>query len=151
MAYFRDEPHLLEAYKAGVDECISKPIGIPLLQAKVTSWLRRSWTVPAESLDSLQAGLLRLDPACRHISFGNGTAVKLTNLEFRLLNLLMSHPNQILPSSLIVDRVWGYSGNGDSILLKNLVYRLRRKLEENPSQPRYLQTANGEGYVFCLD
>jgi len=144
----RNEAHILEAYRAGVDECITKPIGPSLFLAKVRAWLRRSWTVPAEILDSLQVGDLRLDPARREVITATGSAVKLSNLEFRLLHLLMSHRGQVLVSDAIIVRVWGYAGGGDSTLLKNVVYRLRRKIEPDPSQPRYIQTVAGGGYTF---
>lgn len=144
----RHEAHLLEAYQAGVDECIVKPISPSLFLAKVKSWLRRSWTVPAEALNGVQAGDLQLDPARRELITATGSVVKLTNLEFRLLHLLMSHRGQVLDSNLIIDRVWGYTGGGNSVLLKNVVYRLRRKVEPDPSQPRYIQTATGERYTF---
>ncbi len=144
----RDETHMLEAYRAGVDECVVKPVSPSLFMAKVRAWLRRAWTVPAEALDNVQAGTLCLDPARREVSMESGSVVKLTNLEFRVLHLLMCHRGQVLPSDLIVDRVWGYIGEGDSVLLKNVVYRLRRKIEPDSSEPRYLQTVAGEGYVF---
>jgi DNA-binding response OmpR family regulator len=144
----RDETHLLEAYRAGVDECVVKPVSPSLFLAKVRAWLRRSWTVPAKALNNVQAGMLCLDPARREVTTDSGSAIKLTNLEFRVLHLLMCHRSQVLPSDLIVDRVWGCAGGGDSVLLKNVVYRLRRKIEPDASQPRYLQTVAGEGYVF---
>jgi two-component system response regulator RegX3 len=144
----RDEGHTLAAYQAGVDECVVKPVSPSVFLAKVRVWLRRSWTVPARALETVQAGRLCLDPARRQLVTEGGSIVKLTNLEFRVLHLLMSHPGQVLPSDLIVDRVWGYNGGGDQVLLKNVVYRLRRKMEPDPGDPRYLQTVAGEGYVF---
>jgi len=146
----RDERHTLEAYRAGVDECVFKPVSRSLFIAKVWAWLRRSWTVPAEALDSVQVGRMRLDPARRRV-ITETAAVKLTNLEFGVLHLLMCHRGQVLPSSLIVERVWGCGAEGDTVLLKNVIYRLRRKLEPDCSQPRYLQTVAGEGYVFYPD
>jgi DNA-binding response OmpR family regulator len=77
-----------------------------------------------------------------------GSAVKLTNLEFRLLHLLMAHPGQVLEAGVIIDRVWGYPDTGDSVLLKNLVYRLRQKVEPEPGEPRYIGTVAGVGYAF---
>ncbi|MCA9898504.1 MAG: response regulator transcription factor [Ardenticatenaceae bacterium] len=144
----QDESVLLDAYEAGIDECIVKPISHRLFTAKITAWLRRSWTVPTEALDHLQFDALRLDSAQRQIVIGQDAAIKLTNLEFRVLHLLMSHRGQVLDTNVIVDRVWGHTGNGDSILLKNVIYRLRRKIEANPSHPRLLQTVPGEGYTF---
>jgi two-component system response regulator RegX3 len=144
----RDEMHMLAAYQAGVDECVVKPVSPSLFVAKMRAWLRRSWSVPARALQKIPAGTLCLDPAKREVATESGSSVKLSNLEFRVLHLLMSHPGQVLPSDLIVDRVWGYPGGGDSVLLKNVVYRLRRKIEPDASEPRYLQTVAGEGYVF---
>lgn len=144
----RDETHMLEAYRAGVDECVVKSVSPALFMAKVRAWLRRSWTVPANALDDVQVGGLCLDPAQRMVTNESGSVVKLTNLEFRVLHLLMRHRGQVLPSDLIVDRVWGCAGGGDHVLLKNVVYRLRRKIEPEPRRPRYLQTVAGEGYVF---
>jgi DNA-binding response OmpR family regulator len=145
---YRDEAYMLRAYQAGADECVVKPVGPPLFVAKVRAWMRRSWTVPASALDRLEGGDLCLDPARREVTVGNGPVVKLTNLEFRVLHLLMSHRGQVLLTGLIVDRVWGSAGTGDSVVLKNVVYRLRRKIEPDATHPRYLQTAAGEGYVF---
>jgi len=146
----QDESLLLEAYKAGIDECILKPISHRLFIAKITAWLRRSWTIPTEALDHLQVEDLRLDPTLRQIIIGEGSIIKLTNLEFRVLHLLMNHRGQVIDTNIIVDRVWGHTGNGDSILLKNVIYRLRRKIETDPSRPRYLQTLAGEGYTFQI-
>jgi DNA-binding response OmpR family regulator len=143
-----DETLIVEGYEAGADEVIAKPISARLFMLKVKAWLRRSWTVPTSMLSSFQVGDLRLDPAHRQLMTQSGKAIKLTSLEFRLLHLVMSHPNQLLASSLIIDRVWGSAGGGDSTLLKNVVYRLRRKIEPDPSQPRYLQAVAGEGYIF---
>ncbi len=146
-----NEAHLLQAYQAGVDECVVKPIGPRLLLAKVKAWLRRSWTLPAEALNGLQMADLRLDPVKREVVREDGSPVKLTNLEFRLLHLLMSQPGQVLEPDVIVARVWGHSGEGDSVLLKNLVYRLRRKIEPDPSHPQYIETVSGTGYTFRAD
>jgi DNA-binding response OmpR family regulator len=146
-----DEAHLLRAYEAGADECILKPISPRLMLSKVLAWQRRAWTVPAEALDSLVAADVQLDPARRELVTAGDVSVKLTNLEFRLLHLLMSHPGRPLETNLIVERVWGYEGDGEGALLKNLVYRLRRKIEPDPSHPRYLHMVAGEGYGFQCD
>ena len=143
----RNEGYLVTAYEAGVDECVIKPVGPSLFLAKVRAWLRRAWMVPAAALQTLAAGPFHLDPVHRAVTLEDGSTAKLTNLEFRLLHLLMSQPGRALPANLIIDRVWGYRG-GDSNILKNLVYRLRRKVEPDHSQPRHIQTGPGSGYLF---
>lgn len=151
LPFHSDEPHLLQAYEAGVDECIVKPVSPRLLLAKVSAWQRRAWTVPTEALDCLQVADLHLDPASRQLVTAGGRPTKLTNLEFRLLHLLMSHAGRPLDTNLIVERVWSHEGNGEGVPLENLVDRLRRKIERDPSQPRYIQMVAGEGYAFQSD
>ena len=144
----REESHLLGAYRAGVDECIVKPVSPSLFLAKVHVWLSRSWCIPVQALDDLERGPLYLDATQQEVSLAGEEHIRLTHLEFRVLYLLMSHPNQVLSSDLIAGRVWGQSGEGDSVLVKNVVYRLRRKIEPDPSEPRHLQTVRGRGYLF---
>lgn len=143
-----NETHILEAYQAGVDECVVKPISPALFLVKAKAWLRRSWSMPAESLDLLQVGRLRLDPTRRLVTTEDEQTINLTNLEFRLLHLLMTHPGWVLTTEDIVQKVWGYYGNGDSNLLKNVIYRLRRKIDPDPANPRFIHTEAGLGYKF---
>ncbi len=144
----RDEEFVLEAYQAGVDECIPTSIDPRVFLAKVRVWLRHAWTVATASLDNVQVGQLQLDPERRQITLPNGSVIRLTNLEFRLLHLLMAHPGKVMETNLIVDRVWGYTGEDESVVLKNMIYRLRRKIEPDPTQPTFIKTIPGEGYTF---
>ena len=141
------ETQILEAYEAGVDEVVVKPISPPIFLAKILSWARRSWIMPMDELELVKAGSHRLDPTRRCIIDSNGTDVKLTNLEFRLLPLLMSRPGHIFNAEDIIETIWGEYGHGDHVLLKNVVYRLRRKIESDPAHPVFLQTWSG-GYSF---
>jgi DNA-binding response OmpR family regulator len=141
------ETQILEAYHAGVDDVVVKPISPPVFLAKILAWGRRSWTVPVDTLNLINAGKHRLEPARRCLIQSDGSAVKLTNLEFRLLHLLMSRPGYIFGADEIVQSIWGGYGNGDQVLLKNVVYRLRKKIEADPGHPVLLQTWQG-GYSF---
>ena len=141
------ETQILEAYTAGVDEVVVKPISPAIFLAKIVAWVRRSWTVPVDGLSLVKAGKHRLDPARRCLIDPSGVEIKLTNLEFRLLHLLMSRPTYVFSAEEIIQSIWGGFGNGDQVLLKNVVYRLRRKIEADPSRPALLQTWQG-GYSF---
>ncbi|HLO14116.1 MAG TPA: response regulator transcription factor [Anaerolineales bacterium] len=141
------ETQILEAYAAGVDEVVVKPISPAIFLAKILAWTRRSWTMPVDGLSLVKAGKHRLDPTRRCMIDPDGLEIKLTNLEFRLLHLLMSRPGFVFSAEDIVEAIWGGYGNGDQVLLKNVVYRLRRKIEANPGQPVLLQTGQG-GYSF---
>jgi DNA-binding response OmpR family regulator len=137
------------AYAAGADECIPKPVSAAVLLAKVRAWLRHRWTLRAESLQPLQAGGLRLDPARREVSVTEGATVRLSVLEFRLLYLLMSQPGHVLPPDVLVTRVWGPAGGGDRRQLKHVVQHLRRRIEPNPRRPRLIRAVREQGYVFA--
>jgi len=141
------ETQILEAYAAGVDEVVIKPISPPIFLAKIMAWVRRSWTVQVEELSLVKAGKHKLDPARRCLIDPDGLEIKLTNLEFRLLLLLMSRPSHVFSVDDIIQSIWGGYGSGDQVLLKNVVYRLRRKIEADPSHPLLLQTGLG-GYSF---
>ena len=141
------ETQILEAYAAGVDEVVVKPISPAIFLAKIVAWVRRSWTLPVDGLSLVKAGKHRLDPTRRCLIDPNEQEIKLTNLEFRLLHLLMSRPAFVFSAEDIIQSIWGGFGSGDQVLLKNVVYRLRRKIEVDPGHPTLLQTWQG-GYSF---
>jgi DNA-binding response OmpR family regulator len=141
------ETEILEAYQAGVDDVVVKPVSPAIFLAKILAWMRRSWTVPLTNLSLLKAGKYRLDPGRRSLFNPDGAEIRLTNLEFRLLHLLMSRPGFVFSLEEIIESIWGGYGNGDHVMLKNVVYRLRRKIEEDPGRPLFLRTGPG-GYSF---
>ncbi len=141
------ETEILEAYMAGADDVVVKPVSPAIFLAKILAWGRRSWTVPIDNLSLVKAGKHRLDPSRRCMIDPDGMEIRLTNLEFRLLHLLMSRPGFVFSLEEIIESIWGGYGNGDQALLKNVVYRLRKKIEEDPSRPLFLQTGQG-GYSF---
>lgn len=139
-----NEAEILEAYRIGVDECVVKPISPAIFLAKITAWARRSWSQP---LSLVRTGKLRLDPARRCAIDPNGREIRLTNLEFRLLYLLMTRPGYVFRTEEILEAVWGSGRRSDQTLLKNMIYRLRRKLEDESLDPALIQTRLG-GYCF---
>jgi DNA-binding response OmpR family regulator len=141
------ETIILEAYRAGVDEVVVKPISPMIFQAKVLAWARRSWTVPMAGLNTLKAGGHHLDPVKRCLVDPAGTEIKLTNLEFNLLHLLMGRSGQVCTTEELIHSIWGTFENGDHILVRNVVYRLRKKIEIDPAHPIYLLTWP-KGYSF---
>jgi DNA-binding response OmpR family regulator len=142
-----NESHSLEAYQAGVDDCIIKPISPALFLAKIKVWLHHSWKVQVENLDRLTIGDYTLEPA-KHLLLGSdGRKIHLSNLEFRVLYLFMTHPNQPFTSEEIIEQVWGFCSEGSSALVKNVIYRLRKKVEPDPNEARYIRTETG-GYLF---
>ena len=147
----RTEEHILEAYKAGVDDCMLKPVSPSLFQAKIKVWLRHSVGPSTDNLNPLKVGTLQLFPSEKMVMLKNGGAAHLTNLELRLLYYLMNRPGQIVTIEELNQRVWGYTAEADNTMLKNVVYRLRRKIEADPAKPLIIQTVSGAGYRLAAE
>lgn len=142
-----NETLAVRALEAGVDDCLYKPLNPRFLLAKLQAWLRRSSMAPLEILVEADTPSFHLDNIRRRLVHSSGQVVRLTNLEFRLLYILMSSPGEVFESMLLAQRIWGYS-EADTTLLKNVVYRLRRKIEPNPGDPQFLLSVAGVGYTF---
>jgi DNA-binding response OmpR family regulator len=138
----------VELLEAGADLVVAKPYSVRFFIAQIRALLRRSAGLPFFSLPNITQGDLVLNPADHTVTVGDSEAKHLTQLEFRLLYMLMTHVGQIVPSERIVEHVWGYSGEGNRELVRGLVQRLRSKVEPNPRSPRYILTEPGIGYYF---
>jgi DNA-binding response OmpR family regulator len=144
----RNDEFVLDAYRAGVDDCIPKPVSPSLFQAKVKVWLRRFGSIAVDALDPISVGGLQLFPSEKIAVLKNGSMVQLTKMELRLLYYLMSRSGYTVAIEELNRRVWGYNKELDSTMLKNMVYRLRRKIETDPANPQLIQTVAGVGYKF---
>jgi len=136
---------------AGADLILTRPVSPRVLANYARVLLRRVETVPSFMLGALELDEITLDPATRTVTLKDQEPRRLTHLEFRLLYVLMNNREQVVPTDVIVDRVWGYDGGGDRELVRGLISRLRRKLDPDPDQPRFIQTITGIGYMFTLE
>ena len=129
----------------GADDYLAKPFSPKTLLARVRALLRRAGV---ERPAPLSSGDIVFDVEMQSVRVRGGAPARLTNLEARLLQLLLANGGHTLPLDRLTSHVWGDRGLGDRQLLKQLVHRLRRKIEEDPSSPRYLVTVSGVGYAL---
>jgi DNA-binding response OmpR family regulator len=141
-----DENDIIEGLKTGADDYIIKPFSPRQLVARAEAVLRRSGKYIGTP-GQVKAGTITLDPLRCEIHLDDQNTVRLTRLECRLLETLMIHRGQVLPTDTLIDHIWGIDG-GDPAMLKQLVYRLRRKLNEEAGNSLLLETIPGIGY--CL-
>jgi DNA-binding response OmpR family regulator len=142
------EAEIAGVLSAGADLVLAKPVAPKVLAAYSQTVLRRTGGIPAFALPVLDLGEVVLNPSARTVKVGQREPQRLTQLEFRLLYILMTNRDQVIPSEVIVERVWGYTGTGSRELVRNLVSRLRSKLEPDPGKPRFIHTLSGLGYQF---
>ncbi len=143
-----DEQEQATLLQAGADVILQLPVGPKLLMAYIQTLIRRSQSPVTTLLPLIDLGKIVLNPASRTVQVQDQPNQTLTQLEFRLLYLLMTHPGQVMPPDVIVDRVWGYGESGSKELVRGLVSRVRAKIEPNPGEPIFIHTLPGVGYLF---
>jgi DNA-binding response OmpR family regulator len=132
----------------GADVLLTRPVSGRFLGAQARALLRRSSGIPSFVLPTLAADGFSLDPSARTITIEEGEPQRLTQLEFRLLYILMTNRGQVVPTEILIERVWGYTGEGNRELVRGLISRLRHKLEPDPNNPSLFETISGVGYRF---
>lgn len=140
------EEDQVEALDLGADDYLTKPFSPRTLLARVRALLRRS--AGEEKSAPVSSGDFALDMDRQAVSVGGKEAIRLTKLEFRLLQLLFANPGHTLPAERLLRHVWGNRASDDRQLLKQLVHRLRLKIEPDVTEPRYLVTVSGIGYTL---
>jgi two-component system KDP operon response regulator KdpE len=141
-----EEADLLRGFDAGADDYITKPFSSKELLARVRAVLKRTnqeGTAAAE----IVCGDLRIDMARRRV-FRKGESIHITRTEYNLLHELATHRNQVMLHDQLLTAVWGPEYRDDLDYLRAYIRYLRRKLEIDPSNPRYIVTYQGVGYML---
>jgi two-component system, OmpR family, response regulator len=124
-------------FDAGADDYVAKPFHMEEVLARVRALLRRS---AGHATSELSCGSVQLDTKSARVTV-NGTAVKLTSLEFRLLAYLMHHKGKVVSRTELVEHLYDQDFDRDSNTIEVFVGRLRKKLNTD-----VLHTIRGMGY-----
>jgi DNA-binding response OmpR family regulator len=135
-----------EALDTGADDFLSKPFSFMVLVARLRALARRGAGAVGEVLE---VGDLVLDTASRRCS-REGTPIELTSRELDVLEALMRRPVEVVPSTQLLDEVWGHDFEGDPNVVRVYVGYLRKKIDA-PFGRTTLQTLRGSGYRLVPD
>jgi two-component system, OmpR family, response regulator RpaB len=141
----------------GADDYMVKPFSPKELEARIHCLLRRSHRRDAHSTGGpssrpgqmITVGELRIDLLRRQVHRAQ-ERIRLTGMEFSLLELLLSRAGEAIPRTEMLEKLWGYTPErlNDRRVVDVHISRLRAKLEIDPEQPELIQTARGMGYLF---
>jgi len=135
----------IAALDAGADDYVTKPFSMEEFLARLRAALRREDTGPLPA--RVQIGHCEIDLAA-HTALEGDKTVRLTPTQWRLLEILLHHPGQLVGTQRLLTEIWGPGYERFTHYLRFHMAGLRRKLEADPSRPRHLLTEPGMGYRY---
>ena len=146
-----EEVNVIRGLDSGGDDYMTKPFKLGELLSRIRALLRRAGMSAGQPANQIQCGDLTIDLLSGRAIL-RGRPLELTQVEFRLLCLLVRHAGQVVTREVILNDLWDNAGDFvDDNTLSVYVRRLREKVEEDPSQPQYLLTVRGYGYQWKGD
>ena len=137
----------VQGFNSGVDDYLVKPFELEELKVRVKALLRRSVSTP-ESLkkpEILTIGHIIMITESLAVKIQN-QEIKLTPIEFDIINCLVQNHGQIVSSGTLLQEVWGYSPDDDVETIRVHIRHLRAKLEKVFPEMSYIETVYGGGY-----
>ncbi len=142
----QDEIRCLES---GADDYVRKPFFPAQLLARIHALSRRTRSTLEQRPPSvITIGPLFIDTLHNQVSV-HGKVSRLTPTESKLLHFLAVNAGDVCTSDQIVTHVWGYDREGDASLIKAHIRHIRQKIETEPSNPCYVITFPGVGYMLA--
>jgi len=137
--------------EVGADDYLPKPFNPRELLARIRAVLRRGSvagdTAAGESAKRVHFGPYVADLDARTLS-RDGEEIVLTGGEYELLEIFVTHANRALSRDWLMDQLRGFERDPFDRSIDVRVNRLRKKIEDDPSNPAYIRTQRGQGYLF---
>ncbi|MDF2722812.1 MAG: two component transcriptional regulator, winged helix family [Paenibacillus sp.] len=145
---------VITGLKVGGDDYVTKPFEPEILVARVQAGLRRFRTAighgDVERGQVWRDGWLTVYKDRLEV-FVDNKLIAMPAKEFQLLLLLLNHPGQVFPMSLLYETIWGLDGTSEERTVTVHIHSLRKRIERDPANPEYIVTVRGFGYKFGKD
>lgn len=133
--------------KSGGDDYLVKPFSFGELLARLEAIFRRSLKLETDS--SIRVGTLHMDMLSRKVT-RDGQAIILQPREYKLLEYLMRHANQVVTRTMLLENVWDYNFDPQTNVIDVHISNLRKKIDNNPAK-QLLRTVHNAGYILESD
>ncbi len=139
------EEDVLQGFRCGSDDYVTKPFSVAELVARIEALLRRAGKLERTRLEPFQAGAWQIDPE-RLRAERDGESVELSRREAELLALLAREAGRIVSRRTLLQEVWGYDApeRVETRTVDVHVSNLRKRLGDDGR--RLIETVRGEGY-----
>jgi two-component system, OmpR family, KDP operon response regulator KdpE len=139
----------INALDAGADDYLTKPFNMEELQARIRVAIRkmRYDNLPIKDNAVFENGGLKIDYSATFVSV-EGVEVHLTPIEYKLLCLLANSVGKVLTYNYILKEIWPHPADMNPSLIRVFMATLRKKIEKDTSNPDFIQTHIGIGYLM---
>ena len=146
-----DEVDRIIGIEMGADDYLGKPFSPRELLARIKGVLRRTRTLPPSLGDAQQVRFAgwTLDSGARHLISPDNVIVPLSGAEYRLLSVLIQHPNRVLDRNQLLDLTLGREATPFDRSIDVQISRLRNRLNDDAREPRIIKTIRNEGYILA--
>lgn len=138
-----DEQDRVNGLMSGGDDYILKPFSLKELEARILAHLKREERHKTKTKYRFH-GEVSVDYSARKVQIGE-TYLKLTKLEYGIIEFLSMNPGQVFDTERIYEKVCGYDVEGDSRVITELIRRIRKKFKEQ-TETEFIETVWGMGY-----
>lgn len=146
---YDDEVNVVMGFELGADDYITKPFRVKELLVRIKSVLRRYYKDSADGIVKIKDLTINTNEAK---VYKGDKEVLLTAMEYRLLLILLNNRGNVLSRNRLLENIWDVDGDFvEDNTLTVYIKRLRDKIEEDPTNPEYVKTVRGLGYMIEND
>lgn len=148
-----DEMDRVLGLEMGADDYLAKPFSARELLARIKVVLRRVRDLPLDPLADMPQRLAfsgwTLDTHTQHLTAPDGLVVPLSQAEYRLLQVLLTHPNRALTRDQLLELTQGRDATPFDRSIDVLIGRLRKHIGDDAREPEIIKTVRGRGYLLA--